>query len=305
MYSVIIPTLNEGPNLWFTIHCLKIIWDWRPDEHELIVVDNGSTDNTVSFLQDPVLGKFVRLVETDAPGAGSARQVGAGVASGDVLFFLDAHVLVPPTFFSKALSTMRQPEIWERMGAMHFPIGWNGGPGDALATHYRLTLDSNFWGDHVVGNFEDVTEIASAGHAAVAVRRDHFESVRGYHAPFVEYGGEETYLDLKLARFGYRNYVCPSTYILHCSQRRQMYHWSNDTLFRNQVVAAYTVGGEHWAQKLLDGHLVKQGWNPDIVRRLYAKAIETAKEDHDFIQANALYTLEQVLLGFKERGVPH
>jgi glycosyltransferase involved in cell wall biosynthesis len=305
MYSVIVPTLNEGANLWYTLHCLKLLWEHFPDDHELIVVDSGSTDNTIRFLSDYQLTKFTRLVQTTASGAGPVRQIGAGAAKGEILFFLDAHVLVPPTFFRLAVEAITQPEIWRQIGCLHFPIGWNGGWSDGLSTHYELTLESNFWGQHIPGNFSTMTEIAAAGHAGFAVRKEHFECVRGYSAPFVQYGGEETYLDLKFARFGYRNYVFPGTYIMHCSQRAQGYAWSNDTLFRNNVVSAWTVGGDEWAKKVLSHHLKSPGWDSKRVKALYTDALALARDDAAFIGAHAIRTLEEVLADFKIRGVPH
>jgi glycosyltransferase involved in cell wall biosynthesis len=303
-YSVIVPTLNEGPNLWYTLHCFLMLWDAQGvQDHELIVVDSGSTDKTLEFLNRGSMSKHVRLVETDASGPGPVRQVGAAVANGEVLFFFDAHVLVPPGFFVDALAAIKRPEVWERLGSMHFPVRWDWG--GSASTYYKLTLEQDFWGTHGVKRFDEVSEVAVAIHCATAVRRDHYETVGGYHTSQIQYGGDECYLDLKFGRYGYRNYTCPDTYVLHCSQRRLAYSFSRGGLFRNNVISAYSVGGSYWARKVLDHHLNEGQMGGDELERLYVEAIRIAQHDHDLIRATAPYTLEQVLGGFEERGVPH
>src|SRR3979490_597241 len=96
MYSVIIPARNEGSHLWYTLHAVRMIWDSWPDddEHELIVVDNRSAANTRVFLEAAGMAWWVARAATDQAGPGAARQAGARAARGDILFFLDGHVLL-------------------------------------------------------------------------------------------------------------------------------------------------------------------------------------------------------------------
>ncbi len=85
--SVIIPALNEAGVLVHTLRCLQPL---RRRGHEVLVVDGGSTDNTLAEatpLADRVL---------QAP-RGRARQMHAGVlgAGGSVLWFLHADTQPP------------------------------------------------------------------------------------------------------------------------------------------------------------------------------------------------------------------
>ena len=247
-----IPAKNERLNLWYTLHNIRMIWDeWSDDEdRELIVVANESDDGTAKFLDNPRIASWVRRVATDRSGPGPVRQAGAEEARGEILFFVDAHVLLSPDFFRKVTRIMRE-RVWDSVGSFHVPIGWNGGSTKRSSTHYKLTLETDFWGINTAGGFTELTEVATMGHGCLAVRRDHFFACRGYSAPFRQYGGDETYLDLKFAMFGYRNYTYPGAYCLHCSQRQANYESNPYVFIRNNLISAYVIGGDAWALKVL------------------------------------------------------
>lgn len=308
MISVIIPVRNEGANLWYTLHQLKIMQDHSmvSEEMEILVVDSGSSDGTKEFVTNPTMSKWVKYLPTSRTGPGPVRQAGAEQARGDIFFFLDGHVLLSPNFFTRACQAIRE-ELWDTLGSLHFPIAWDGGLGNPMSTTYELTLDKNFWGNNLARHYDELSEVCAGGHAAVAVRRDHFQEIRGYSAPFRNYGGDETYLDLKFALWNYRNYILPDTYYLHCSQRRQAYTWTNDDLFINNIMSAYVIGGSAWSQKVLAYTLEQPHWTPGevVLKRHYLDALILAQEDHEFVQQNKKRSLEDVLEDFKARGIFH
>ena len=90
--SVIIPTLNESQYIARTINS-AIEHAILGDSHEIIVVDNGSTDGTT----DIVRKLKVILVKEDSILTGRATILnrGASFATGDVLLFLDADTIPP------------------------------------------------------------------------------------------------------------------------------------------------------------------------------------------------------------------
>lgn len=88
--SVIIPTLNEERTIGQTLSSLPL-----SEILEAIIVDGGSTDQTISIAEVFCAGvSNVRIV--NAP-AGRARQMNEGAKSGrgDILLFLHADTLLP------------------------------------------------------------------------------------------------------------------------------------------------------------------------------------------------------------------
>jgi len=84
-FSIIIPTLNEEINIQ---RCLLAIQAFR-DECETIIVDGGSSDNTL-VIAHPLVDK------TLVSDKGRARQMNTGAkqAKGDILIFLHADTLL-------------------------------------------------------------------------------------------------------------------------------------------------------------------------------------------------------------------
>lgn len=303
--SVIIAARNEIPHLWYTVHAVQqqIAALDGAGSVEMLVVDDGSTDSTPAFLQARRIQQIVRGIRTEGVFAPAARQRGAMEARGRWLLFLDAHVLPGPGFVHTVLARFAAPDApgAEAVGAVHFPLAWNWPGADGFQDHYELTLGTDFWGRYRPGGFTRLTEIAASGHAALLVRRDRFFHVGGYAAPFEGYGGEESYLDLKLARFGYRNYSCPEVYLLHCAARGVVPRVS-PALFRNNVLAAYIIGGPAWARRVREKHQVPDGADAAEMDRLYDDALRRGEEERALLDRTAPLTLEQALKEMRARG---
>ncbi|MEC4888428.1 MAG: glycosyltransferase family A protein [Nitrospira sp.] len=86
--SVIVPVYNGG---WCLAQCLEGIRQSSYQYYELIVVDNGSTDDSVAIAQ--AYGAVVAHCPGPS-GPGAARNVGVHLAKGRILLFVDADVVV-------------------------------------------------------------------------------------------------------------------------------------------------------------------------------------------------------------------
>jgi GT2 family glycosyltransferase len=108
--SIIIVTYN---GLMYTRQCLASLFLHHPsDEIEVIVVDNNSSDSTTDILSKEFpLVRFILLSENK--GFGPANNIGAGTATGDILFFVNNDTIVTSSIIESLES---QFSVNDRLG---------------------------------------------------------------------------------------------------------------------------------------------------------------------------------------------
>jgi glycosyltransferase involved in cell wall biosynthesis len=113
--SVVIPTYNRCPILMRVLHALA---DQHADvpQLEVIVVDDGSTDETATAVPDLASRGPFRLLYLQQPNLGpaAARNRGIGAASGDLVLFIGDDILARPGLLKKhreAHLAHPQPEV--------------------------------------------------------------------------------------------------------------------------------------------------------------------------------------------------
>jgi glycosyltransferase involved in cell wall biosynthesis len=89
--SIIIPSFNAAETLEATVQSALEI---RLGPHEVIVVDDGSTDGTSEICAS--FGDKIRYPRVENGGVSRARNIGAGMATGEWLLFLDSDDLLLP-----------------------------------------------------------------------------------------------------------------------------------------------------------------------------------------------------------------
>ena len=105
--SVIIPAYNESAVIVDTLETVISYFREKGWEHEVLVSDDGSTDNTVALAQDMArTHPEVRVLENAHKGKGHAVYQGVQAARGTYLYFCDADLSTPITDFDL---------LWERM----------------------------------------------------------------------------------------------------------------------------------------------------------------------------------------------
>jgi len=94
--SIVIPTLNESDQIEL---CLNKLQSLRNRGHEIIVVDGGSNDNTVS-LASPLSDRIIQSEKSRS----IQMNTGAAAASGHCILFLHVDTVLPedvPGLFSR------------------------------------------------------------------------------------------------------------------------------------------------------------------------------------------------------------
>ena len=99
--SVIVSCFNGADVLPITIPSL-LNQDYPEDLTEMILVDDASTDETPSLLDNPEwLDRFTIIQHPENRGRTATRNSGIDAATGDLLILMDCDIEVKPTFISQ------------------------------------------------------------------------------------------------------------------------------------------------------------------------------------------------------------
>ncbi|MDQ7849524.1 MAG: glycosyltransferase family A protein [Armatimonadota bacterium] len=107
--SVIIPTYNRAELLPRVLENL-VRQDLPPELYEVLVVDDGSTDETPSLVgaRAAVDGRIRLLRWPENRGRSAARNEGVRQARGEIVVFIDSDVLVRPDFLAHHMDVHRR-----------------------------------------------------------------------------------------------------------------------------------------------------------------------------------------------------
>ena len=151
--SVVIPVLNDETQL---ILSLKSLQPLRND-CELIVVDGGSTDGSPT-LAAPLADKVISTQR------GRAKQMNAGAAEAqaDVLLFLHADTVLPPSAVRKILHAVTADRCWGRFDVQF----------DSQRPIFKLIAFMMNWRSRLTG--------IATGDQVLFVTRKAFETIDGF-----------------------------------------------------------------------------------------------------------------------------
>jgi rSAM/selenodomain-associated transferase 2 len=148
LVSVIIPTINEEAFIQDSIQAVR--QDYNQDQVEIIVVDGGSQDRTMSLIPADV-----RLIESN-PGRALQMNLGAKSASGEMLVFCHADSILPAGWLEAVIKMLAKPGvsggtfqlsilpekgILKLRNRINYPANWRMMYGDQVQFMSRSTFE--------------------------------------------------------------------------------------------------------------------------------------------------------------------
>ena len=209
--SVIVPVYNGGEDLR---RCLQGLAASSRPADEVIVVDDGSTDGSAAHAA--AFAARVVTTRTGPRGPAHARNRGAEVATGDLLVFVDADVVV----HKDTLAAIEAVMVAKADVAAIFGCYDDDPPARNPASLYKNLLHHYV---HQHGEREAGTFWSGCG----AVRRAVFLAVGGFDEAWLYM--EDVELGVRLRQAGHRIRLCPEIQATHLKQ------WTLATLWRTDI----------------------------------------------------------------------
>jgi GT2 family glycosyltransferase len=209
--SVVIVTRNRRNDV---TECISSVLKSKyPGKIEVIVVDNGSTDNTESAIRDKFPLVSVSYNRSNL-GLVGGRNTGQSRARGEYLLFLDSDTTVDENmiFHLEELASQKAvgivaPKMYSYLEPKRL---WFAG-----ATFNLLNSRANNTGAWEIdtGKYERVTEI-SHGPTCFIVKRELADLIRG-HDPIFLQSYADTDFAFRVKKLGYVNLYCPGAFLYH------------------------------------------------------------------------------------------
>lgn len=304
--SIIIPHRGNPLGLWATIHSCDEELRHGNVDYEYVIVSNGEAleneaKQCLYYLEKT--GKLAKHFHSDEPlTPPTARQRGVENSTGELLCFFDNHCLLGRDYFDRALADFNH--YGADMDMLHSTTCFY--TSDEFHYHYKLKLDYNFWAESA--KLPEISykpyRIAAGGHGGFFVRRSVWDEVGGYGPEdlFIGYGGEEMIFDLKVCRYGKKNWIDPKIIHYHYTGKRGYDRHYTDDYYCNMMIAANVIGGNAWVDRVLESLVTNNHIRLRPKKEFVELAEEAISRSAKFaaeVDARSVITLDNLLKEFR------
>ncbi len=186
--SVIIPTYNRAR---YIARAVESVLSQTYRDFEIIVVDDGSSDNTPQVLER--YADRIRYVFQENAGPGAARNLGIRVSTGEYLAFLDSDDMWMPSFLAKTAGALvAHPEVDLATTGMYV------GPTDRKKVTLLDGVEPGVWRLPTRFSRRQIPFLFRySSSEAIVARKDVVERYGGFYERGCRFG-EDTYLWLQV-----------------------------------------------------------------------------------------------------------
>jgi GT2 family glycosyltransferase len=228
LVSIIIPCWNARN---YIEKCFNSVKAQSYANIEVIVVDNGSTDDSKELIRRFTNGLKISIIENPANyGFAKAMNQGIAASKGEFVFTLNLDVELEPDYVGKLVKAFQDPEIGSATGKLYRPPEYFNGKkiidttGHILLANRGINSRGELEEDH--GQYDDKKDIFGVCAAAGMYRREMLEDVKvageyfdeDYFASF-----EDTDLDWRAVLRGWKSVYVPSAVGYH---KRKAFDWN-------------------------------------------------------------------------------
>jgi O-antigen biosynthesis protein len=180
--------------------------------HEIILVDDGSTDGTREWLAT-LQAPFRVILNERNLGYAKGNNRGAAIAGGDFLFFLNNDLVLLPKWFEPMIDLLERRADAGLIGNVQLNAATRA------IDHSGIRFNHKGKPEHITSlpcwiRPAGIRVIAAVTGACFATRRVRWLELAGFDEEFMN-GGEDIDLCLRTLERGWRNYVVTRSRVLH------------------------------------------------------------------------------------------
>jgi glycosyltransferase involved in cell wall biosynthesis len=269
LFSIVIPTLNEGDMLAMTVENILDVTTYP--RIEVLVVDDGSTDGSCDAYRQTE--KPVTLITGDHLGIPRARNLGAEHAQGEYVLFIDAHCTVSSNWIDRFIQALAAPDV-----AIV-------GPTFTRLKEPKPRGCGNVWINHRLESawlepleIERPYEVPITPGGCQAFRKATFQALGGFDNGFTRWGYQDEEVCLRAWLHGYRVLVDPKVVVAHYFRTKAGYEVADQDVLFNFLRMVHL----HFSPRRIRRCIAALGDYPgleDAIDRLYTTDIFKKRSD--------------------------
>ena len=206
--SIIVPVLNASRDIDGCIKSL-INQNYPKDRYEIIIVDNGSTDNTISILNRYYkCHNNIKILYESKKGSYSARNTGIRNSDGEIIAFTDSDCIASKDWIRELYNGFTSEDVGCVVGAVR-SYQDNRYEEDTLAERFSKNKDIMSQKRTLNSNFLPYGETANT-----AFRKDVFNKI-GYFDEIFKSGGDADIAWRMQLSTGYKLIYRPESVVEH------------------------------------------------------------------------------------------
>jgi GT2 family glycosyltransferase len=210
--SIIIVSYNTRSDLG---PCLSSLLRTTGPDYEIILVDNASSDGSADYVEATFPG--VRVVRNpNNTGFGHANNLGASLAAGQFLAFLNPDTVVEPGWLAGLVDALEADPatglVTSQLRLLGHPTQLNTCGNEVHCTGLALCRGMGVRADDAA--FAEPREVTAISGAAFAMRKTLFDTLDGFDDSFFLYV-EDTDLSWRARLAGYKCLYVPSSVVYH------------------------------------------------------------------------------------------
>lgn len=211
--SIVVPTRDRAGSLRRLLASLDDMETPDALRAEVLVVDNGSTDETESLLrreQSKERKFLLRVLQEQHKGKASALNCGLAATAGDFILVVDDDVVVDRRWLLEHLDCFRATSFDAVQGRILPGVDPEGQPADpSRLREYNIPI---------VDRGDEIREVRGIIATNIALRRRVFETV-GFYDPRLGAGasgfGEDTEYSMRIRKAGFKMGYAPRAVVYH------------------------------------------------------------------------------------------